>query len=311
MRQQGMLALTAVAVGSGALVGAQGGDDLTPPPAYDPRIHELIDDVSAERIEADIRTLVGFGTRHTRSETESETRGIGAARRWISAELLDISETCGGCLEVAFQRTVVPGEPGTRIPVDTEIVNVVAIIRGATDPNRYVIMSGDIDNRISDPDNFTGDSPGANDNASGMAGTIEAARVLSRYAGTFNASILLVGLSGEENGLLGGAHLAGVAREEGWEIEAVLNNDMIGNIEGVDGEHSEQHVSRLFGADTGHRDRRRTARPTGGRGRGRRRVSPACPLRRPDDRPLHPESRREDDLSPRSLRARRASPAVQ
>ncbi len=265
MRQQGMLALTAVAVGIGALVGAQGGDDLTPPPAYDPRIHELIDDVSAERIEADIRTLVGFGTRHTRSETESETRGIGAARRWISAEFLDISETCGGCLEVAFQRTVVPGEPSTRIPVDTEIVNVVAIIRRATDPNRYVIMSGDIDNRISDPDNFTGDSPGANDNASGMASTIEAARVLSRYAGTFNASILLVGLSGEENGLLGGTHLAGVAREEGWEIEAVLNNDMIGNIEGVDGV-IQNNAFRVFSEPTPitETDAERRARRAGG-----------------------------------------------
>ena len=156
-------------------------------------------------------TLVGFGTRHTLSETESETRGIGAARRWISSRFLEISEACGGCLEVSFQRTVAPGEPDTRIPVDTEIVNVVAVIRGATDPNRYVVMSGDIDNRISDPNNFTDDSPGANDNASGMAGAIEAAQVLSGYAGTFNASIVLVGLSGEENGLLGGAHMAELA----------------------------------------------------------------------------------------------------
>lgn len=210
--------------------------EFTPiPPEDDLRIYDLIRSVSSDRIESDIRTLVSFGTRHTRSETESETRGIGAARRWIHTEFRNISDHCDGCLEVNFQRTLVPGRPGTRIPVDTEIVNVTAIIRGNTDPNRYLIMSGDIDNRISDPNNFTDDSPGANDNASGMAGTIEATRVLSQLAGSFNASIALVGLSGEENGLLGGAHMAAVAREEEWKIDAVLNNDMIGNIEGIDG----------------------------------------------------------------------------
>ena len=235
MNRRWIFALTAVTVNLITLVSTQGNTDHTPPPAYDPRIYDLIDDVSAQRIETDIRTLVGFGTRHTRSETESETRGIGAARRWISREFLDISEACGGCLDVSFQRFIAPGNPDTHIPVDTEIVNVVAVIRGTSDPNRYVIMSGDIDNRISDPNNFTDDSPGANDNASGMAGTIEAARVLSRHAGSFNASIILVGLSGEENGLLGGSHMATVARSEGWSIEGVFNNDMIGNIEGVDG----------------------------------------------------------------------------
>jgi len=235
MNRRWIFALTAVTVNLSTLVSTQGNTDHTPPPAYDPRIYDLIDDVSAQRIETDIRTLVGFGTRHTRSETESETRGIGAARRWINLEFLDISEACGGCLDVSFQRFIAPGNPGTHIPVDTEIVNVVAVIRGTSEPNRYVIMSGDIDNRISDPNNFTDDSPGANDNASGMAGTIEAARVLSRHAGSFNASIILVGLSGEENGLLGGSHMATVARSEGWTIEGVFNNDMIGNIEGVDG----------------------------------------------------------------------------
>src|SRR5690606_13288976 len=116
---------------------------------------------------------------------------------------------------------------------DVWVVNVVAIQRGTRFPNRFIIMSGDIDSRVSDPNNFSSDSPGANDNASGMAGTIEAARVLSRYQ--FEGSVMYVGLSGEEQGLFGGKGLAEYAKKEGWEITGILNNDMIGNITGVDG----------------------------------------------------------------------------
>jgi Zn-dependent M28 family amino/carboxypeptidase len=120
-----------------------------------------------------------------------------------------------------------------RITRDTKIVNVVAIQRGSVFPDRYVIMSGDIDSRVSDVNNYTSDSPGANDNASGMAGTIEAARVLSKY--DFPVSIVYVGLSGEEQGLYGGKHLAKKAKNEGWDIIGIINNDMIGNIHGIDG----------------------------------------------------------------------------
>jgi Zn-dependent M28 family amino/carboxypeptidase len=130
---------------------------------------------------------------------------------------------------------------------DTEVVNVIAILRGTTDPNRYVIMSGDIDSRASDGLDFTIDAPGANDNASGMAGTIEAARVLSKYQ--FGASIVFAGLSGEEQGLLGGKHMAQVAKAEGWNIEGVLNNDMISNIEGIDGV-IENNTFRVFSEPT-------------------------------------------------------------
>ena len=236
------------------------------PPGRDARHYALLEEVSAERIERDIRTLAGFGTRHTLSETESETRGIGAARRWIHAEFELIADACGGCLEVSFQRTVVPGREGSRIPVDTEIVNVLAVLPGASDPNRFVIMSGDIDSRVSDANNFTDDSPGANDNASGMAGTIEAARVLSRHAGSFAATIVFAGLSGEEQGLFGGRHLAEMALQDGWNIEAVLNNDMIGNIEGVDGV-IRNDVFRVFSEPTPvteTEEARRARRVTGG-----------------------------------------------
>ncbi len=195
--------------------------------------YQIIDAVSSERIEKDVAKLVSFGTRHTMSETKSDTRGIGAARRWIKSEFDKISQECNGCLEVSFQRTLEKGSSKTRITRDTEVVNVLAIKRGTKYPNRYVVMSADIDSRVSDVLNYTDDSPGANDNASGMAGVIEVARVLSKY--DFDNTILLVGLSGEEQGLYGGKHLAAKAIEERWDIIGVLNNDMIGNIEGVDG----------------------------------------------------------------------------
>ena len=207
--------------------------EAAPPPPLDPRIYAVVDSVSAGRIEADIRALAGFGTRNTLSDTTSDTRGIGAARRYVKAQFDTISAACGGCLEVFYQRNLVPAEGNSRIPEDTYVVNVVAIQRGAAHPNRHVIMSGDIDSRASSSTDATTDAPGANDNASGMAGVIEAARVLSQYE--FGSSIVYAGLSGEEQGLYGGEHMAEVAQEEGWEIAAVLNNDMIGNIEGIDG----------------------------------------------------------------------------
>lgn len=203
------------------------------PPAVDLRMYDIVAAASSERLEADIRTLTGFGTRNTLSDTLSETRGIGAARRWIKAEFDRISEACGGCLEVFYQRSLVQATESSRIPEDIWVVNVVAVQRGTVFPDRYVIMSGDIDSRASSASDDSTDAPGANDNASGMAGTLEAARILTPYE--FPTSIVYAGLSGEEQGLFGGRHMARVAAEEGWDIVGVLNNDMIGNIEGIDG----------------------------------------------------------------------------
>lgn len=199
----------------------------------DSRIYDIINSVSAERIEADITKLAGFGTRHTLSDTVSDTRGIGAARRWIKSSFDKISKNCDNCLDVFYQKNFVKKGDNDRIVKDVWINNVVAIQKGTKYPNRYIIMSGDIDSRVTDANNFTDDSPGANDNASGMAGTIEAARVLSKYS--FESSIVYVGLSGEEQGLYGGKGLAEYAQKNNWEIIGVLNNDMIGNIKGVNG----------------------------------------------------------------------------
>ncbi|MFP4090995.1 MAG: M28 family peptidase [Cyclobacteriaceae bacterium] len=208
-------------------------NQMNVPPALDPRMYEIVEAVSAQRLESDIRRLAEFGTRNTFSDTVSDTRGIGAARRWIKAEFDQISKECNGCLEVFYQQDFVKEGSSSRVPKDAWIVNVVAIQRGTVNPNRYIIMSGDIDSRASSSIDYEIDAPGANDNASGMAGAIEAARVLSKYE--FPNSIVYVGLSGEEQGLFGGKGLAEYAQREGWEIIGVLNNDMIGNIEGIDG----------------------------------------------------------------------------
>ena len=208
-----------------------------------------------DRLRADVERLVSFGTRHTLSQTASERRGIGAARRWVAAEFERISADCGGCLEVFLQRETFSGE--RRIPEPTEVVNVVAILRGTTEPNRFVMMSGDIDSRVSDVMNATDDAPGANDNASGMAGVLEAARVLSRYR--FRASIAFAGLSGEEQGLFGGRALAAHAQDEGWDLQGVLNNDMIGNVAGINGV-LDNTSARVFSEGTRYVETEREAR---------------------------------------------------
>lgn len=229
--------LTALAWLSGAAMAAEIGDEA--------QLHRIAEQVSATRIEQDIRTLVGFGTRHTLSDTVSDSRGIGAARRWIQAEFEKISADCGGCLEVRLQSAVIAGEK--RIPEATEVVNVLAIQKGMTDPDRYVVMSGDIDSRVSDVMDAISDAPGANDNASGVAGVLEAARVLSQYR--FHGSIVYAALSGEEQGLFGGKIMAEQAQKAGWRVKAVLNNDMIGNSKGINGV-LDNTSARLFSEGT-------------------------------------------------------------
>ena len=199
----------------------------------DQKIYDIIENISEDNLRKDVQTLVNFGTRHTLSDTISKTRGIGAARRWIKSEFETISKNCNDCLEVFYQTNPVKKGENQRIVNDVNVVNVVAIQKGTKYPNRFIIMSGDIDSRVSDPNDFTSDAPGANDNATGMAGALEAARVLSQYK--FENSIIYVGLSGEEQGLFGGKGLAKYAKENNWDIIGVLNNDMIGNISGVDG----------------------------------------------------------------------------
>jgi len=214
-----------------------------PPPSVDPAVQAMVDAVRADSIRADVQTMVGFETRHTLSDTTSDERGVGAARRWLKAEFERISERCGGCLEVRYQKTVVEAGETDRIPGDTPVYNVVAIQRGTEHPNRYFLMGGHLDSRVSDIMDSTSVAPGANDDASGVAGAVEAARVLSQR--DFESSIVYVGYTGEEQGLFGSTHAAEIAVEENWHLAGVLNNDMIGNIRGVDGV-VENNTFRVF-----------------------------------------------------------------
>lgn len=207
-------------------------------------LHQLAGDVRPDRMRGDIQALIGFGTRHTLSETRSDTRGIGAARRWAQGQFEAISRDCGGCLTMVTPSDTVTGP---RVPTATEVVDIVAIQRGTGDPDRVIIISGHIDSRVTDVMNFTADAPGANDDASGVAAVLEAARVLSKHR--FDATLVYAALSGEEQGLLGGKILADYAVAQGWRVEANLNNDIVGNSEGQSGVRDTTRV-RVFSEGT-------------------------------------------------------------
>lgn len=200
--------------------------------------------VEPPALRATVERLVGFGTRHTLSDTRSDTRGIGAARRWTQSRFAEIAKACGGCLEIVTPSKTVTGP---RIPQPTEVVNVVAIQRGTADAKRVILITGHLDSRVSDIMDFTSDAPGANDDASGVAAVIEAARVLSRHR--FRATLVYGVLSGEEQGLHGGEILAAYAKAQGWQVQADLNNDIIGNTRGQDGVRDNTTV-RVFSEGT-------------------------------------------------------------
>jgi len=198
------------------------------------------DKVSAERLEKYVAKLVSFGTRHTLSSQSDPTRGIGAAVDWGLEEFRRIGAQCGGCLEVLPVGETVTGP---RVPVPTLVRNAVAIQRGSERPNEVVIVQGHIDSRASDVMDATSDAPGANDDGSGTALVIEAARVLS---GTkYPTTIIYALLSGEEQGLHGGQILANWAEAQGFTVKAVLNNDIVGNSCGSDG-YCEPRLVRVF-----------------------------------------------------------------
>lgn len=211
----------------------------------DERISAALRQISAEHIRANIEKLVSFGTRLTLSAQDPDSikggRGIGAAREWIRSEFERYSSDCGGCLEVKTDSFTEPA--ADRIPQPTEITNVYAVLKG-TDPEnakRIVLVTGHYDSRPSDTLDTKADAPGANDDGSGTAVSLECARVLSKLQ--FPATIIFLTVAGEEQGLNGSHHFAKMAKEQGWNLEAVLNNDIVGGDKSAEQDHS---VVRVF-----------------------------------------------------------------
>jgi hypothetical protein len=223
-----------IAVGSLLLIGA------APPPSPDARLRAIIAPVSPVQLRHTIEALVSFGTRHTLSSQTDPKRGIGAALTWAEAEFNRTSAACGNCLTVARTSETFSGD---RLPAPTKITDVFAIQRGTERPNDVVIIQGHIDSRVTDPMNATSDAPGANDDGSGTAAVIEAARVLSKHK--FPGTIVYAALMGEEQGLYGGKTLANYAKAQGWNVVAVLNNDIIGNSCSSDGVCDSTHARVL------------------------------------------------------------------
>jgi hypothetical protein len=230
------VAVLAVAALTGTAFGA--------PPVEQPTLREIAVAPDPVQLQATVQALVGFGTRHTLSDTASPKRGIGAARGWAQARFEKIGRDCGGCLEIVTPAQTVTG---TRVPKPAEIVDVVAIQKGTADPERVIVLTGHIDSRVTDIMNATADAPGADDDASGVAAVIEAARILSRYK--FPATIVYGVLSGEEQGLYGGKVLADYAKAQGWRVEADLNNDIVGATHGQNGVVDNTRL-RLFSEGT-------------------------------------------------------------
>ncbi|MDB5193309.1 MAG: family metallo-hydrolase [Segetibacter sp.] len=222
----------------------------------DRAIEDMVKEVSADSLKAHIVKMVSFGTRNTLSSTTDKNRGIGAARNWVLSKFNSFAKQANGRLS-AFVDTTTYRADGRRVDRPINLGNVMATLKG-TDPNdnRVFIISGHLDNMRSSPTDSIGDAPGANDDASGVAAVIECARIMSKRS--FPATIIFVAVSGEEQGLLGAGYLAGKARKANWNIEAVLNNDIMGSNNSSETNIIDNTKIRVFSeafsvADTGRR----------------------------------------------------------
>ena len=232
-----------------------------PPPSTDAKLRAIVAPVSAAQMRKTVETLVSFGTRHTLSSQTDPKRGIGAALEWSRGEFQRYSAACGNCLTIVDPSEVFTND---RIPTPTRVRDMVAIQRGSERPNDVVIITGHIDSRVSDPMNATSDAPGANDDGSGSAAVLEAARVLSKHK--FPGTIVYSLDSGEEQGLNGAKVIANYAKAQGWNVIADLNNDIVGNSCGSDGVCDSMHV-RIFSEGPrwqGHEDLAARQRSLGG-----------------------------------------------
>jgi hypothetical protein len=237
-----------------------------------PLLHQVAGDVRAEALHATVARLVSFGTRHSLSGNPSPNRGIGAAQAYVKGEFARISARCGNCLEL---ETPAEDFTGARVPTPTSFMDVLGIQRGTSDQGRVIIIAGHLDSRNTDIMDSVHDAPGADDDGSGTAAVLEAARVLSTHK--FPATLVYAVLTGEEQGLYGGTVLAHYAASQHWQVEADLNNDIVGNGHGGDGTVDTTHV-RIFSEGT--RDLESEAEARGVRYNGGEVDSPARNLAR-------------------------------
>ena len=194
---------------------------------YDPEIKKMVSEISSENMEATVKKLVSFGTRHTLSDTKSSTRGIGAAQRWVKSEFDNYAKLSNGRLTSEIDYFTIKAD-GRRIKNDSQLGNVMATLKGteATD-DRVLIISGHLDSRATDVMDSIIDAPGANDDGSGVAAMMELAKIMCKRE--FPFTIIFVAVVGEEQGLYGAKHLADKAKDQNWNVIAMINNDMIGN----------------------------------------------------------------------------------
>ncbi|MGH4029197.1 M20/M25/M40 family metallo-hydrolase [Actinomycetota bacterium Odt1-20B] len=234
-------ALTAGAVGT--QTGTAAARDGARPTAQEPprELRAILREIDHRRIEATVRRLAAFGTRHTLSSQDDPVRGIGAARDWILAEMRRHARPSGGRMSVELQSYV--QEPGPRVPAPTRITNVVATLRGSASPDRLYVVSGHYDSRASDVMDFTSDAPGADDDASGVALVMELARVLATRR--IGATLVFAAVAGEEQGLLGAAHMAEQFKQRKADVQAMFTNDIVGSSTADDGTRDPRTI-RLF-----------------------------------------------------------------
>ncbi|WP_328459916.1 M20/M25/M40 family metallo-hydrolase [Actinoplanes sp. NBC_00393] len=243
-RRRTFLSVTAAAAAAAPLAApapaAQAAGPRKRPPGAD--LRAILREIDADRIEATVRRLAAFGTRHTLSSQTDPVRGIGAARDWINRELQSYAQASEGRLTVELQSFVQPVSP--RIPVPTTITNVIATLRGSVTPERIYVVTGHYDSRASDVLDATSDAPGADDDASGVAVIMELARVLATRKPA--ATIVFAAVAGEEQGLYGSDHMAQRFKDANADIQAMFSNDIVGTGNPGDGTRPDPRTVRLF-----------------------------------------------------------------
>ena len=235
-------AVGAVLVGAAGEAQAEAAVALSGPTKFDPELRELLRDVDPKRIGATIQRLTEFGTRHTLSSQDDPVRGIGAATDWVAGQMEAIAATSGGRMTVQRQSFIQP--VSSRIPVPTRITNVIATLKGTASPERFYVVTGHLDSRVTDVMDFTSDAPGADDDGSGVACVLELARVFAAHQ--FPGTIVFATVAGEEQGLYGSAFMAAQMAAAGNDVQGMFSNDIIGASRSFDGHKPDPFTVRMF-----------------------------------------------------------------